>query len=242
MCNRKLLVICSILFFASLSLIPQISDANPLENWHLRSHFPVGTVLYRAIYANDFFVGVGWDAMGYGVIYTSSDGITWTKRDIGGTNPLGCIAYGNNILVVVGAYGTILTSLDGITWTERESGTAKTFYAITYANNTFMVVGESGGIFTSPDGTTWTERDSGMTNPLYAVAYGNNRFVAGGGTSDKEEGGGGSASQKWGFGIIDSILSLFWSKTLNLTMPKYHEAPGLTRGKVGCRCETTNLA
>jgi hypothetical protein len=141
MCNRKLLVICSILFFASLSLIPQISDANPLENWHLRSHFPVGTVLYRAIYANDFFVGVGWDAMGYGVIYTSSDGTTWTKRDIGGTNPLGCIAYGNNILVVVGAYGTILTSLDGITWTERESGMTNPLYAVAYGNNRFVAGG-----------------------------------------------------------------------------------------------------
>jgi len=183
MINRKVFVFYLILFFASVSLIPQISNSHPLDNWHLRNHFPAGTVLCRAIYANNFFVAVGWDAMGYGVIYASSDGINWTERNRGQTNPLDCIAYGNNTLVVGGAYGTILTSFDGITWTERESGTAKTFYAITYANNTFVAVGESGGIFTSPDGITWNERDSGMTNPLYGVAYGNNKFVAGGRTS-----------------------------------------------------------
>ena len=73
-----------------------------------------------------------------GIILTSSDGISWTKRTSGTTKNLYGVTYGNSTFVTVGDNGTILTSSDGTTWTSRTSNTSKDLYGVTYGNNTFV--------------------------------------------------------------------------------------------------------
>ena len=58
-----------------------------------------------------------------GIILTSSDGTSWTKRTSGTRMSLSRVTYGNGLFVTVGQVGIILTSSDGITWAERNSGT-----------------------------------------------------------------------------------------------------------------------
>jgi len=98
-----------------------------------------------------------------GVILTSSDGISWTKRTSGTTKNLYGVTYGNSTFVTVGDNGTILTSSDGTTWTNKRtsSGTTKNLYGVTYGNSTFVTVGDNGVIITSSDGISWTKRTSG---------------------------------------------------------------------------------
>jgi hypothetical protein len=75
--------------------------------------------LYCVTYGNGTFVAVG----DRGAIFTSPDGVTWTRRTsptddwLSGVNWLGGVTYGNGIFVAVGRdvgsysdYGTILTS------------------------------------------------------------------------------------------------------------------------------------
>jgi len=119
-----------------------------------------------------------------GIILTSSDGISWTKRTSGTTKNLYGVTYGNSTFVTVGDNGTILTSSDGTSWTNKRtsSGTSEHLYEVTYGNGLFVTVGENATILTSSDGTTWTERDglrSKWAIPKYlkGVTYRKKLFV-----------------------------------------------------------------
>ena len=102
-----------------------------------------------------------------GIILTSSDGISWTKRTSGTTKNLYGVTYGNSTFVTVGDNATILTSSDGTTWTNTSTNkrTLRYFskaetnnlYGVTYGDGLFVVVGGDATILTSSDGTTWTE-------------------------------------------------------------------------------------
>jgi len=131
-----------------------------------------------------------------GIILTSSDGISWTKRTSGTTKNLYGVTYGNSTFVTVGDNGTILTSSDGTTWTNKRtsSGTTKNLYGVTYGNSTFVTVGDNATILTSSDGTTWTNTSTNKrttlryfskadTNHLYGVTYGDDLFVTVGGNA-----------------------------------------------------------
>jgi len=125
-----------------------------------------------------------------GIILTSSDGISWTKRTSVTTNNLYGVTYGNSTFVTVGDNGTILTSSDnGTSWTNKRTSSVTTnnLYGVTYANSTFVTVGDNATILTSSDGTTWTNTSTNKrtlryfskaeTNNLYGVTYGDGLFV-----------------------------------------------------------------
>jgi len=119
---------------------------------------------------------------GFTYIYTSPDGVTWTKRNSGTSYGLYGVVYGNGTFVAVGDYGIVVTSPDGVTWTERNSGTNSDFYAVAYGNGTFVAVGPdwlNAVMFTSSDGVVWTVRAPASSySALYGVTYGNSTFVA----------------------------------------------------------------
>jgi hypothetical protein len=136
MINRKVFVFYLILFFASLSLIPKFSDADPLDHWHLRNPLPTSNLLYGVTYGNGIFVAVG----DIGTIITSPEGEIWTIRNSGTSDHLRGIGFGNNIFVAVGFNGTILTSPNGVTWTKRNSNTREILFSVTYGNGIFVTV------------------------------------------------------------------------------------------------------
>jgi Secretion system C-terminal sorting domain len=117
--------------------------------------------------------------IGFGIILTSSDGITWIENN---KKPplswLKSVIYCNGQFVAIGMNGIILTSPDGITWTQNNLVPLYSMYSVTYGNSQFIAVGEQGAIFVSPNGTTWTQINSGTTNNLFSVTYGNGQFVA----------------------------------------------------------------
>ena len=79
------------------------------------------------------YVAVKYVAVGAGgTILTSSDGISWTSRTSGTSQPLTGISYGGSTFVAVGASGTILTSSDGTSWTSRTSGTSQALSGVSY--------------------------------------------------------------------------------------------------------------
>ena len=129
-----------------------------------------------------------------GIILTSSDGISWTKRTSGTTKNLYGVTYGDGLFVTVGDNATILTSSDGTTWTNTSTNKRTTLryfskadtnhlYGVTYGDDLFVTVGGNSTILTSSDGTTWTERDglrSRWATPKYlkGVTYRKKLFVA----------------------------------------------------------------
>ncbi len=155
--------------------LPVTSSADYLDNWHLSCDTPY---FFRGVtYGNGKFVAVG-DG---GIILSSPDAITWTKRTSGTTENLNTPTYGKGKFVIVGNHGTILISSDGETWIPRTpySGTTANLFTVTYGNGTFVAATGGGGtVLTSPDGYTWTTRTELLPSVPYRIGYYNGFFVA----------------------------------------------------------------
>lgn len=130
--------------------------------------------------SDSLFVACGYRSFGgaLGLIYTSTDGTTWTSRTSNSTGSLTSVARSDtqDRWVVVGQNGTvpcIRTSSDGITWaTQTAPHTATGYYRAVAVNNTlgfWVTVGDGGAIATSTDGLTWTSRTSNTTSQLLGV-------------------------------------------------------------------------
>jgi hypothetical protein len=172
----KSFIVFSVSIFCWLTLFPNNSSADPLDNWHWRNVFPQGNTLRGLTFGNGIYVAVGES----GTIIVSSDAEKWVSIDSGTSNTLVGVAYGNGVFVAVGENGTILTSFDGKVWARTESGTTYPFYEIAFCNGIFITSHGRmyrGPIMTSPDGINWTERSEGFIYISLAAAYGNGTFV-----------------------------------------------------------------
>lgn len=117
-----------------------------------------------------------------GLIYSSTNGTTWTQRASGTNEWLVGVAYGNGLFVAVGDNGRVLRSTDGVSWTYAANvGTIFRLNAVIYAAGRWVAAGESGSIVTSTDANTWTPVLSGTTRYLHGLAYGAGYFVTTGG-------------------------------------------------------------
>ena len=105
-----------------------------------------------------------------GLLLTSADALTWTRRNSGVSVSLRAAAHGAGTWVVVGNGGRIVTSPDGAAWTTRTSGVTGNLHGVAFAGDLFVAVGAGGVILTSPDGQEWTRRTSGTTANLNGVA------------------------------------------------------------------------
>ena len=170
-------------------------------NWRTQTVGERSTELIGLALAGGQYVAVGWTywaSLGgspAAALFSSSDGIDWSRRDAGIQEVLGDVAYGSGQFVAVGSIfttnGTILTSEDGIQWTRRNSGTTNQLQRVAYGNGRFVVTGfnrrhspATPALLTSTNGVDWIPADPATTNLPMAVAYGNGVFavIAGGDT------------------------------------------------------------
>jgi hypothetical protein len=126
-----------------------------------------GTLMSVARVGTEWFV-VGLD----GVIFHSTDGLTWTPQTSGVTDDL--IVVGGpaaNNVYIGGENGRLLHSSGGGTWTSvgYSSGTTNTIRAATGVGSEIWLLGDNGTITRSTNGTTFTAQTSGTTQALYGV-------------------------------------------------------------------------
>nr|BCX00427.1 MAG: hypothetical protein KatS3mg041_0473 [Bacteroidota bacterium] len=95
--------------------------------------------VHDVLYAENLFIAVGER----GLLLTSADGLTWTRRASPTQSTLHGIAYGEGRFVAVGEGGSILTSEDGISWKRVSSPDipAEPLYGVAYGNGRFLAVG-----------------------------------------------------------------------------------------------------
>ena len=128
-----------------------------------------------------------------GAIFSSSDGLTWSKKDSKTTGTLWSVIYGNDLFVAMGGANTIRTSSNGEEWAVRRYvGEGELLFSAVYAGGQFVIVGARGirdtngritgtrgVIVTSVNGITWNERSLPSTVPrLNSIAYAGGKFVA----------------------------------------------------------------
>jgi hypothetical protein len=131
-------------------------------------------------FANGAFVVVGDGKAAEGAIFTSSNGIAWSKQSSGTGFNLRRVAYGNGKFTIVGNNGLLLESSEGMTWYISATGcyTTNNLRGIIYGNATYVAVGNAGTILTSLDGSDWNCANSETTKNLHSVAYGHGTFLA----------------------------------------------------------------
>ncbi|RYD27204.1 MAG: PKD domain-containing protein, partial [Verrucomicrobiaceae bacterium] len=134
----------------------------------------------------DFTVPAGWR----GAIFTSTDGIAWTRRHFSGVGLKG-VAAGGGVYVAVGKDGRALRSTDSVAWTPVTSGVTHELKDVTWGGGRFVAGGGDmanspypTAVLTSADGTTWTNTTSGAGLPsigdLAEIEYLDGRFIGGG--------------------------------------------------------------
>lgn len=160
-----------------------------------------GNIYFRgATWDGSKFIVVGqdyrWETINgwVGVIYTSPDGTTWTRRYLGDTvsTELQAVASDGTGAVAVGRSGTVLSSADGLSWSpvavsgldfnDKVEGVA--WSGSTYVLTSYVSTNGTCKVFTSTDRTNWIDRSSGAGlaswQDLRKIAWLNDRFVASG--------------------------------------------------------------
>ena len=105
------------------------------------SSFDSFTNFHSIAYGDNQFVAVGNGRS----IYSSTDGSSWTKRDLPGW-VLTSITYGGGQFVAVGWAGYVFSSRDGISWAGTRMDTTKDYISVAYGNGQFVAVGKDGAI------------------------------------------------------------------------------------------------
>ena len=147
-----------------------------------------------------------------GAIFSSSDGLTWSRKDSKTTRTLHSVIYENNLFVAVGNNDIIRTSPNGEEWAAgRYIGEGGYLLSTVYENGQFVIVGgrhildtnlkiigNKGVIATSTNGITWNERSLPSTVPrLNSITHAGGKFVAAGN----------------GETIVTSTDGITWSRT-----------------------------
>ena len=129
-----------------------------------------------------------------GTVFTSPDGITWTRR-YGTTNrsdELQAVASDGVGAVAVGDNGMVLASADGISWSPvTVSGltTGISMKGVAWSGTEYVIVGYASTngtckVLTSTDRTNWIDRSAGSGvaswQDLRKIAWLNGRFVSSG--------------------------------------------------------------
>ncbi|MCC5839090.1 MAG: hypothetical protein JJT96_03115 [Opitutales bacterium] len=153
-----------------------------LDQWTLRNPLPEGPNLNEIIYGNGIYVAVG----GQGTILVSTDGLNWSERDSGISDPITGVAFGNGRFVAVGGQN-ILVSEDTLNWRVQTTWLVP-LYKVSFGGNIFVAVGASSHILHSADGLIWAGGQQNQDGQdINDVRYepSKNRFVAVGAAAEK---------------------------------------------------------
>jgi hypothetical protein len=147
------------------------TDANPTEKPEIE---PLGNMSY----GKGLFVATKGKIDQADTIFVSTNGTTWTKKDIGdlGVYPRG-IAFGNDLFVMV-ASDAVLTSPDGIRWSKTPADLDMVIFDVHFANGMFYISGDDERFFVSANGLDWTNHPTDYL--FYDIAFGNGTYVASG--------------------------------------------------------------
>jgi photosystem II stability/assembly factor-like uncharacterized protein len=142
-------------------------------------------------YGNEQYVAVGQfvSAWSFGMIFTSTDGISWIDRALPQAGFYDChfktvIFDKDRFVSALGMSdipsGSVWTSYDGIQWTTNCSTMSSYYASIVHSDSQYVVVGSEGGIFSSTDLSNCIKRSCPVLADLNSVAHGDSQFVIAG--------------------------------------------------------------
>lgn len=169
-----------ILLLTIIMSIPVSLQAQSYGNTWANGNLKTDIVLRDVVWSGARFIAVGDN----GVVYTSSNGSTWTREStpIGATDHLfGVGTNGSGDLVAVGRDQLILYSPNnGDSWTVVHSRVTDSpdIFKVAFGDGKFVGVDEEGGVWISADGSKdWTKYNSGIK--FRCITFANGYFMAG---------------------------------------------------------------
>lgn len=123
----------------------------------------------RGIAAHDSLMVVVGDG---GIIYSSTDGDTWTRRRESGPNDgLEDVVWFDSLFIAVGMNGTLITSPNATIWTYIGIEDQAHLYGVAVSDTLAVAVGSGGSIYTSDDGVEWVLHRADPALTFYDVAH-----------------------------------------------------------------------
>jgi hypothetical protein len=123
----------------------------------------------RAIAANDSIIVAVGDG---GIVYSSTDGGTWTRqRETGPNDGLLDVVWFDSLFIAVGMNGTLISSPDGATWTYIGIEDQAHLHGVAVSDSLAVAVGSGGSIYTSTDGIEWLLNRADPARTFFDVAY-----------------------------------------------------------------------
>ncbi|MCP4216194.1 MAG: hypothetical protein GY765_16220 [bacterium] len=177
---KRVTAILCVLFFVFIS--GGSLHAQTYGNVWQKGNLENEITLRDVVFTGQNFVAVGDST----VVYTSTDGATWTARSSGyaynAWAHLFGVTYGNGLVIAVGRDKLIMSSNDnGVTWKTVNPRSTDVYdediSKVAYGNGVFVACGESGGRWTSSNGSEWKESSFGIGTRC--VAFGGGQFLVG---------------------------------------------------------------
>jgi hypothetical protein len=141
-------------------------------NWTPQAS-PTGETFFTMIYADNRFVGGGFN----GMMVTSVDGTNWSLTSTGGAENVRALAHGNGTYVAA-AETAIYTSADGTVWAAAPAPSSA-IIAVTYSPDfARFYAGGNGILLESADTVTWADITGSLTVDIVGLAAGNGTVVA----------------------------------------------------------------
>ncbi len=129
-------------------------------------------------FGGGLFVGVG----SLGQIYTSNDGLNWTKTFLRPHDDFTSVAYGNGRFVAVdAAHGDTATALDGVHWAFYLTPQVGAHWgAVAYGDGNFVAFDQSGSGYNASTvmGFAWLVHTYSPVQEIDGATYGCGSFVA----------------------------------------------------------------
>jgi len=167
----------------SISISTTGTSAYKTENAVNNSSYKIANIAYL----NGNYIAVGVDTSGNGLILTSSDGLTYTRRTFPFAVTVTNVTFGNGYYVVCNrTSATIHYSTDLVTWTQTTLPSFFACYTITFGNDKFVAGGASGrSYYATTTPVTWTAATVFKSaDTIYEIAYiGTNYFYGTSGIS-----------------------------------------------------------
>ncbi len=166
-----------LLVFGLLTILPNISNADSLDNWQIRDS-GTNSELWGITYGSGKYVAVG-----IGTILYSYDGIAWVSANSPTPDFLIDVTFAGDRFLAVGGTGDgtrydILTSFNGVDWS-IESENSIFLNGVAYGNGTYVIVGEMAtGVLTSKNGIDWKRTDPVQADYREIIFAENGTFVA----------------------------------------------------------------
>lgn len=159
--------------------------------------------LNNVAYGNGVFVTVG----NHDVIYTSTDGISWSfaSNTAFTGEHLNDVKFLNNKFVAVGHNGRVIHSNDGVNWATSNTDGLSQLHGIAYGNGKYVASGQSDGaegvLLMSNDLTNWTGINPAASSIIKRIAFDDNKFVGASGS-----------------GVLISTDGVNWELTSNVSV------------------------